>query len=410
MFLWQPVFRLERMFDRVKQARRLLKDAIAELDPDVLEAKSAARLVEDFAEIERLAAAGKALAARRMATSGVWRKDGARSAAHWLARHTGTTVGHAVATIETAQRLAELPATEKAVRTGKLSEVQAKEIASAAAADPSSEQKLLGVASSDGVATLREQCARVKAAATNDENGRYNKIHRSRYLRHWSDAEGAFRLDARLTPDAGAVVVAALERLKDKIFKEARKQGRREPYNAYAADALVEMAKHARTSNASGSRRSPGTLVRILVDHDALERGHTQNGERCEIEGIGPIPVATATALAQDSILAALSSDGTDIYTVTHLGRRVTARQRTALEVRDPCCVVAGCEVRDHLEIAHVTGRREGGPTKLDNLARLCPWHHHLKTYKGWVLSGGPGRWRFDPPGKPGPDPPTVSR
>ena len=398
------------MFDKVKQARQLLKEAVADLDPDVLEAKSSARLVEDFAEIERLAAAGKALAARRMAASGVWRKDGDRSAAHWMARHTGTSVGHAVATIETAQRLAELPATENAVRKGKLSEVQVKEIASAAAADPGAEQKLLGIASSDGVATLREQCARVRAAASNDENARYDRIHRERYLRHWSDAEGGFRLDARLTPDAGAVVVAALEPLKEKIFRDARKQGRREPYNSYAADALVELAKHARSSdgnaNGNGARKSPGTLVRVLVDHDALERGYTQDGERCEIEGIGPIPVATAKALAQNSFLAALTSDGTDIYKVTHLGRTVTARQRTALEVRDPSCVVGGCDVRHHLEIDHVTGRREGGPTKLANLARLCPHHHHLKTYKGWVLSGGPGKWRLDPPGESSPDPP----
>ena len=147
--------------------------------------------------------------------------------------------------------------------------------------------------------------------------------------------------------------------------------------------------------------------MRVLVDHAALERGHVAAGERCEIEGLGPIPVATAKALAADSILAALTSDGTDIYKVTHLGRNVTARQRTALEVRDPCCVVSGCEVRDHLEIDHVTGRREGGPTKLANLARLCPWHHHLKTYKGWTLSGGPGRWQLDPLGESVPDPPT---
>ena len=99
------------MFDDVKRARQLLRDVVARLDPEVLEARSSARLVEDFAAIERLAAAGKALAARRMAASGVWRKDGERSAAHWLAKRTGTSVGHAVATVETAQRLSELTAT-----------------------------------------------------------------------------------------------------------------------------------------------------------------------------------------------------------------------------------------------------------------------------------------------------------
>lgn len=58
-------------------------------------------------------------------------------------------------------------------------------------------------------------------------------------------------------------------------------------------------------------------------------------------------------------------TDGTDIQAVSHMGRRVTARQRTALEVRDPCCVVPGCEVRDHLEIDHTTGIKQHGRTKL---------------------------------------------
>jgi hypothetical protein len=188
------------------------------------------------------------------------------------------------------------------------------------------------------------------------------------------DAQGGFRLDARLTPDAGAVVVAALEPYKERVFKVARKQGRREPYDAYAADALVAMAKDARAGG-KRSRKAPGTLVRVLVDHNALRRGHTKNGEVCEIEGIGPIPVATARALAQDAISAALTTDGTDIYTVSHMGRHVTARQRTALEIRDPTCVVTGCDVRDHLEIDHITGYATSERTQLKDLARLCPHH-----------------------------------
>lgn len=255
------------MFDKVAKAERLLEEAVSALDPEVLEAESAARLTEAFAHIERLRAAGKALAARRMAASRVWKKDGERSPAHWLAKKTGTSVGHAVATTETAERLAELPATEEAVRKGELSEVQSKEIASAASASPNSEEELLTVAESEGMATLRQRCARVRAAATPDENAHYDKIFRSRYLRHWSDVEGGFRFDGRLTPDAGAVVVAALEPFKEKVFKEARKQGRREPYDAYAADALVEMAKHTRACETNGSRKGPGTLVRVLVEH-----------------------------------------------------------------------------------------------------------------------------------------------
>ncbi len=405
-FLSHPVTRIERMFDKIDRAERLLQEALSALEPEVLEAKSAARLTESFARMERLCSAGKALTARRMANSGVWKKDGERSPAHWLAKRVGTTVGDAVATIETAERLAELPATEAAVRKGELSEVQTKEIASAASAAPETEKELLDVAGREGMATLKQQCARVKAASSDDEVDRYNRIFSRRYLRHWSDTDGAFRLDARLTPDAGAVVVAALEPFKEKVFRVARKQGRREGYEAYAADALVALAEHTRACDKRPARKAPGTLVRVLVDHKVLERGRKEPGDVCEIEGIGPIPAVTAQALAQDSILAALATDGADIQKVSHLGRQVTARQRTALEIRDPCCIVPGCDVRDHLEIDHITARKDHGPTKLVNLGRLCPWHHYLKTYKGYVLSGGPGKWRLDPPDEAGPDPP----
>ncbi|HYI45166.1 MAG TPA: DUF222 domain-containing protein [Actinomycetota bacterium] len=392
------------MFEKVDRALGLLKEAVAELEPEVLEARSAAKLAQDFGYIERLGAAGKALAARRVADSGVWKRDGSRSPGHWLAKRTGESVGKAVSTIETAQRLSELPQTEAAVRRGKLSETQSKEIASAAALNPSSEKDLLRVARAEGMGTLKQACARVKAASGADEKERYARIFKSRYLRHYTDREGAFRLDAKLTPDAGAVVVAALEPFKDKVFQEARKQGRRESYDCYAADALVAMANDARAGK-GGSRKGPGALVRVLVDHKSLKRGHTEPGEICEIEGVGPIPVATADSLARDSFIAVLETDGTAIQAVSHMGRQVTARQRSALEVRDQCCVVGGCDVRDHLEIDHVTGRKENGPTKLENLARLCPWHHYLKTYKDYRLTGGPGNWRFDGPNGAGPDP-----
>jgi len=56
----------------------------------------------------------------------------------------------------------------------------------------------------------------------------------------------------------------------------------------------------------------------------------------------------------------------------------------------------------DPLEIDHRTDFAKGGPTSLDNLARLCPFHHDLKTHKHWKLEGGPGNWRFERPDPPG--------
>jgi hypothetical protein len=378
-FLTHPLFRIELMFDQVTRARELLKKAVADLDPEVLDASAAKGLVTEFAEIERVAAAGKALAARRVASSGAWRKDGDRSPAHWMARTTKTPVGAAAGVLEAAARLKELPGTERALRAGKLTEIQAKEVATAAAADPSAEDELLRAAETESVAGLRDRCARVRAAALPDELARHDAIRKRRRLRHWSDPDGAFRLDALLTPDAGAVVMAALGPHRDEIAAEARKQGRRDPDEAYLADALVAVAEHARDCPEDPVCTGPKAMVHVRVDHSAFTRGACAPGETCEIPGVGPVPAATAAALAGDSIIASLITNGTDVSAVDHRRREIPARLRSAVIERDRCCVVPGCDVENHLEIDHMVPVHETCKTRLDNLARLCRWHHYLR-------------------------------
>ena len=333
------------MVEHLVDVRERLSAVVEELDPEVLEGRLAARLVKEFAAIEKVAAAGKALAGRRVAASGAWRREGDRTPAHWMARTTGASVGHAVAALETARRLEALPATDHAFRSGKLSEVQAREITAAATADPQAEESLLRTAEEEGVAELRQACRR--AAAVRDEVARHEAIRRSRYLRHFSDHDGAFRLDARLTPDAGAVVLAALAPHVEAAVEAARKSGRRDSHQACAADGLVAMARASAERRSAGAIRSsrPPAMVHVRVDHAAFVRGHTEAGETCEVPGVGPVPVATARALASDAVLSAIVSDGVDVRAVAHLGRTIPAHVRTALEARDLTCVVPRCVV-----------------------------------------------------------------
>ncbi|MGH2772570.1 MAG: HNH endonuclease signature motif containing protein, partial [Actinomycetota bacterium] len=158
-------------------------------------------------------------------------------------------------------------------------------------------------------------------------------------------------------------------------------------------------------NNCSPRRKGPNAVVHVTVDHAALVRGHTQPGETCEIPGIGPISVATARELLNDAILRVLVLDGADIKAVCSAGRWIPSSVRTALEKRDPVCVVPGCECRYRLQIDHIQEFAKSGPTKLANLARLCVTHHYLKTYKRWRLEGGPGAWRFVPPEESRPPP-----
>jgi len=382
----------------IDEAILILRQAISGLDPEALEPSFAATLVDKFSQVERLGAAGKTIAAGRVVASGVWRASGERSPAHWMARQTGASVGQAITTLETAERLRDLPGTDQALREGKLSDVQAKEIASAAAASPCSEAQLLQTAATEGVAALKERCLKVKATYTSDEAARHEGIRRSRSLRWWSDPQGAFRLDARLTPEAGAVILAALEPYRERIFRQARKAGLKEPYQAYAADALVEMAEHTRRCTTEPHKTSPLTMVHVRVDHAALVRGDTAGGETCEIPGVGPISASTAKALMSDCILSVLVTDGQDIKSVSHPGRTIRAGLRRAIDERDQVCVVPSCNERRYLQIDHIQPIAEQGPTRLENLAKLCNWHHYLKTHQRYQLSGGPGAWSWHPP------------
>ncbi len=391
------------MIAALKSARREIALHLADADPDRVTSAQAATLVELFAEIERLSAAGRVLYARRAADSAVWRDEGHRSAASWMAAKTKTGLGEAVASLQTADALGSLPSTSEALRRGDLSISQAREITTAASVHPEAEGALLKAAAEDGLKGLREKCAQVRAASSSaqQENERYRAIHASRYFRHYREVDGAFRLDARLTPDAGAKLVSAIETEAKTVFDQARKSGNHESSAAYAADALVTLVTGGgRKSGSGGAKRGgPGAVVHIRVDHSALRRGHVRPGETCEIPGVGPVPVATATEALSDAFVKLFVSDGVDVQSVCHVGRSVPAHVQSALEERDPVCVVPGCAMAHGLENHHWNvPYAQCGTSTLVGLARICAWHHDRVTYDGFELTGGPGKWELQPP------------
>jgi hypothetical protein len=201
--------------------------------------------------------------------------------AHSVAETTGETVGAAARTLETARALEQLPDTDTAFRAGELSETQAAEITSAATAEPSAEAELLEAAAATSVKGLKDHCRQVRAGAEADDRAWARRLHVERKAYEWTDAEGAYCLSARIGPDAGARFSSAWKAHVDRIFCDARRAGRHEPRAAYAADALVALA-------AEGPCKP--VEVRVTIDSAALARGHTQTGERCEIDRVGRVP------------------------------------------------------------------------------------------------------------------------
>ena len=143
-----------------------------------------------------------------------------------MAATSGTTVGQAAAVLETATRLDGLAGTEAALRQGELSSVQAAAITDAATADPHAERALLERAAVDGVKGLRDECARVKAAARTDEVAHHRRIHEQRSLRSFTDRDGAGRIEIRGPVDETARVMAALGAVRARAVR-ARPRRRR---------------------------------------------------------------------------------------------------------------------------------------------------------------------------------------
>jgi hypothetical protein len=238
----------------------------------------------------------------------------------------------------------------------------------------------------------------VKAAACTDESARYERIRAARSLRGWTDPDGTGRIDVRGPVDATAKIMAALEPHERALFDEARRAERREASDALAFDALVALATAARPEGDDQpvSKPSPVTTV-VRVDWSALLRGATVPDEVCEIVGGGPVPVSVAQRMLDDCFLKVVLVDGTDVRAVSHPGRTVPARLRTAVEERSLECDVEGCHVRRNLEMDHNVPVEEYGPTALWNLHRLCGHHHEHKHRYGLRLVGELGRMRFVP-------------
>ena len=169
--------------------------------------------------------------------------------------------------------------------------------------------------------------------------------------------------------------------------------------DAHRLDAFLALLG-ASAGTGSGGTSRPHALV--VVDAAALARGSLRPGEHCEIEGIGSVSVEAATELLGEAMARFVIKSGTDVASVTSSTRWVPPTTAAALVVRDRCCVVPGCGKRLGLEIDHCqVDYADGGSTTLENLARLCPEHHDMKTHGGWKLLRAKGGWRWLSPEHP---------
>jgi 5-methylcytosine-specific restriction endonuclease McrA len=383
------------MFDEVRSAVATLEVVVRDFDPRTVDGPDAVTLVELFARVERLGVAGKALAASWIAETGAYRESGHRSAGELLAGVSGSSVGGADSMLRAMKRIEEQPIVDDALRAGELSEVQAKEISAAVAESPESAERLVGLARKRRpLKRLKQECARVIAASVEDDEAWARRLHESRRLFLWH-ADGALEGSLRLAPDRAVSFHAAVEAETDRLFRDARREGRREPRSAYMADAIANLVE-----------RGPAKPIdaRVDVPAAALERGHVVEGEACEIPGLGPIPVASARMMLRDArVTVLLRGDDDRITHVSSVTRTVPAKLRRWLEATYPVCGRQGCHNTIGLRIDHIHEYAKGGVLDEHNAWRICGPCDHLKQHEGWKVIGTPGHYDLVPPDHPAP-------
>lgn len=338
----------------------------------------------------------------------LWRHDGARDTAQWLAAHLGISGWAARRWIHAAHALARLPRIKDAFECGRLSLDKVVELCRFAT--PDTEAKLLTWATRVSPAAIRR---RADAATVSDPDD-VKEADRTRYLRSWSFDDGRrLGLEAQLAADQGALVMAAIDRLAGRLppivsdddhDEEPERATPEDCLAARRADALVALAS---ASIAAAQDPDRATVV-VHAEASALITG----GANAELERGPVIHPATALRLACDCRLQAVVEDAHGHATgIGHTSRVVPRWLFRQLLQRDRGCLFPGCEAKAFLHAHHIVHWIRGGPTELDNLALLCSYHHKLVHEYGWWLvldQPGTARWYrpsgalYDPVGRGG--------
>ncbi|MEY2479031.1 MAG: hypothetical protein QOG87_4346, partial [Actinomycetota bacterium] len=190
-----------------------------------------------------------------------------------------------------------------------------------------------------------------------------------------------------------AAMAARIAAERDRFFDAARKAGCAEPPEAYGFDALEAIC----LGEAAATSVKHKVIVR--VDLDTLLRGQPIKGETCEVAGT-PVAVSVVEDLLclESTFVTAVVQRAEAITGVLHLGRAPTAKQQTGLEWLYPTCAAEGCSQSARLQRDHREDWAKTKVTLFDLLDLLCPFHHGLKTTKGWGLVEGRGKRAFVAP------------
>jgi len=320
----------------------------------------------------------------------LWRNDGATSMATWLTFQYGLSLRTATAWVETASALVDLPALRDAFAEGRLSFDQVR--FACRLATPETDSDWAEDAPKYSVSRLEVMARRRRAITT----GESEDAHQQRSLRMAWDLDHRFLfLRGHLPEEQGAIVQQAINRLADQFGKDLV-TGTWDPFDARAADALVELASQSLGSDSDADRAA----IVVHVSAESLLNGVGSG----EIEGGSGLSIETVRRLSCDCRLQMVAEDGHGIpLGIGRARRTIPTWMMRLLRRRDQGCRFPGCHHQRWINAHHIRFWFDGGPNDLDNLILICPYHHRMLHEQRWKIEGnlnGPVTW-IKPDGQP---------
>ena len=337
---------------------------------------------------------------RRFDESEEWGQQGARTCADWLAWRIGLAPGAAREKVRVARALGRFPTMDAAMASGRLS--YAKVRALTRVATPTNEARLVEIALAATGAQLERMCRRFRRVI---DDGAIPGMEvavdgscdpRGVHVRN-TDA-GHVRIEVTLDPADAALVLAAIDRVRDELRAvtttpervsaemRARNVDRTVPSRL---DGLIAIAERtiapAPQTNDGVAGRGPVPQVVIHLDQavlgpDGARDAYLDDGTRVSAE--------TFRRVSCDSALVAVTTG--DLGEVLDVGRKTRAVPtaiRRALWSRDRGCRFPMCTNRRFVGAHHVHHWAQGGPTSVNNLVLLCSFHHRLLHEGGFKVS-----------------------
>ena len=383
--------------DAVADPMDVAESAIAGLHDRDVDAMTDEELTEEVLRFQRLRGSFEAAEAQVMGRwdqRKVWRADGAKTGAAWLAAKQHLPIAETRRRLRHARVLRSFPKVAEAWERGEIDRTHVTTLlgvrtARTAEAFEAEHEELLESATTKGFVDFKRHCDTWEFFRDPDgaeQKDRHDEDARELHLNQ--SFGGMWFGKITLDPVNGVIVDHTLRAIEKELFDaewaEAKERLGRDPMvmelprtpAQRRADALVEMAIRARTAPAYGRRPAP--LFTVVVGLESFTGPILELWNRTVIT-----PGTAATWLSEADVERIVFESPSRVIDVGARRRFFRGALRRSIQVRDRTCFHTTCDEppRWQDEIDHIHESSKGGPTTQENGRLGCGFHNRWRNH-----------------------------